>query len=99
MQKVNQYKNEKNYALLVSAMITLKDKIDSFLADRALPKDGEDAGPAEEDRNDIIAKQAIITSEEAVQELAADPEEILKFAYELRKQDTEDKYSFNFLNG
>lgn len=31
--------------------------------------------------------------------MAADPEEILKFAYELRKQDTEDKYSFNILNG
>ena len=31
--------------------------------------------------------------------MAVDPEEILKFAYELRKQDTEDKYSFNILNG
>lgn len=80
-------------------MISLKDKIDSFYADRELTKDGEEAGPNEEDRNDIIAKQAIITSEEAVQELAADPEEILKFAYELRKQDVENKYSFNMLNG
>ena len=38
-------------------------------------------------------------SEEVVQELAADADEILKFAFELRKQDTEDKYSFNLLNG
>jgi len=30
--------------------------------------------------------------------LAADPDEILKFAFQLRKQDTEDKYSYHFLN-
>lgn len=30
--------------------------------------------------------------------MAADPEELLKFAYELRKQDVEDKYSVAFLN-
>lgn len=56
MQRVNQFKNEKNYADLVSYMIQLKDKIDSFNARRELAKDGEEAGPTEEDRNDIIAK-------------------------------------------
>jgi len=39
----------------------------------------------------------LIILEEAVQELAADPEELLKFAYELRKQDAGDKYSLTFL--
>lgn len=47
-------------------MISLRDEIDSFYTDRELVKDGEEAGPNEEDRNDIIAKQAIITSEEVV---------------------------------
>jgi len=37
-------------------MISLKEKIDSFYADRELVKEGEEAGPNEEDRNDIIAK-------------------------------------------
>lgn len=66
MQLVNKFKNEKNYTELVSSMISLKDKIESFYADRELTKDGEAAGPTEEDRNDIIAKQAVITSEETV---------------------------------
>lgn len=99
MLKVNSCKNEKNYADLVSSMITLRDKIDSFLAGRGLTQAGEDGQPTEEEGDDIIAKQAMITLEEVVQELCADPEEIHKFAFELRKQDTGDKYSFDFLNG
>ena len=31
--------------------------------------------------------------------MAAEPDEILKFAFHLRKIDTEDKYSYNILNG
>ena len=31
--------------------------------------------------------------------MAAEPDEILKFAFHLRKVDTEDKYSYNILNG
>lgn len=41
----------------------------------------------------------MIIIEEVVQELAMNPEEILKFAYELRKQDTDDLYSLNILDG
>lgn len=94
MQKTNKFKNQKEYADLVNTMMALQDKIDGFLAARGAANDGQ-----EEDRNDIIAKQAMITLQECVQEMAVDPEEILKFAYELRKQDVQELYSLSFLNG
>jgi hypothetical protein len=102
MQKVNSYKNERSYADLVHTMFTLKDKLDLYFAERPelLNKNGpEEEQTAEEDRNDIIAKQALIMNSEMVQELAADPEQILKFAYELRKQDIEDKYTLTLIDG
>lgn len=77
MQKVNSFKNERSYADTVHTMFTLKDKLDLYFAERPelLNKNGpEEAHTAEEDRNDIIAKQALIIIEEVVQELAADPE-------------------------
>lgn len=94
MQKTNKFKNQKEYADLVNTMMALQDKIDCFLTARGAADDGQ-----EEDRNDIIVKQAMITLQECVQEMAVDPEEILKFAYELRKQDVQELYSLSFLNG
>ena len=86
MQKVNNFKNERNHPQLVKALFDLKDKLDEYLAKHSLKSEPTiESGPSEEDRNDIIAKQAIIMSEEVVQELAADADEILKFAFELRK--------------
>lgn len=100
MQKINNFKNERDHLQLVKSLFELKDRLSQYLETHTLKDQHvEEAGPSEEDRNDIIAKQAIIMSEEVVQELAADADEILKFAFELRKQDTDDKYSFNLLNG
>lgn len=37
-------------------MMILKDKLDSFMNERGLVKDGEEEPPSEEDRNEIIVK-------------------------------------------
>lgn len=97
---MNMLKNQKEYKDLVSAMMELKDKIDSFLTVNQIVKDGiEDQQHDDEDRNVIVAKQAQITLEETVQELGIEPDEILKFSFELRKQDVQNKYSVTFLTG
>lgn len=93
MQKVNKFKNQREYADLVNTMMVLQDSIDNFLAAR-----GEEDVDLEQDRNYILVKQAISILQESVQELAVDPEEILRFAYELRKQDVNELYSLSFLN-
>jgi len=56
MTKVNSSKNLKEYAMLVNSMMILKDKLDGFMAERGVMKDGEEVPPSEEDRDDIIAK-------------------------------------------
>ena len=67
MQKVNNFKNERNHQQLVSSLFDLKDRLDQYLANHTLKgEQNEEAGPSEEDRNDIIVKQAIIMSEEVV---------------------------------
>lgn len=37
--------------------------------------------------------------EDTVTEIAQSPENLMKFAYELRKQDIDDEFSYGFLNG
>ena len=43
--------------------------------------------------------QAMRGIEDTVMAIAKEADQLISFAYELRKQDTEDKYSFEFLNG
>ena len=46
-----------------------------------------------------VIRESIMMIEEVVQELSSDAKELVKFAYELRRQDTEDRYSMGFLSG
>jgi len=93
MQNVNASKNQKKYADLVGVMIVLQSKINQYLEDNGI---GEELDHTKTGR---VIRESIMMIEEVVQELSSDAKELVKFAYELRRQDTEDRYSMGFLSG
>jgi len=48
---------------------------------------------------DIHINRGLRNIEDVVTSIARKPRQLINFAYELRKLDTKDKYSFEFLNG
>jgi len=93
MQNVNASKNQKKYADLVGVMIELQSKINQYLKENGI---GEELDNTKTGR---VIRESIMMIEEVVQELSSDAKELVKFAYELRRQDTEDRYSMGFLSG
>lgn len=53
----------------------------------------------EQAKLDLGLTQAMRGMEDTVMAISKEPDQLVAFAYELRRQDLEDKYSFEFING
>lgn len=53
----------------------------------------------EQAKLDLGLTQAMRGMEDTVMAISKEPDQLVAFAYELRRQDTHDKYSFEFING
>lgn len=78
---------------LVAAMIKMQEKIFEI-------KNGDIMDNLEEQAAvENMVMKASCQLEQIVMDLSEDTLQLIKFCYHLRKADTEDKYSFEFLNG
>ena len=85
-------KNKKQFPELVEAMITLQEGIAKLKAENT--KDIEEVALM-----DLLKSKGQRQIENIVTDLCKDSESFVQFAFQLRKADVKDEYSFGFLNG
>ena len=85
---------EKNYEEIVAELIHLKEM---GLEIKNQKHEGESI--ESKSHRDIWYNDTERFIVDTVSDISKDVSELLKFAYELRKQDAEDKYSYDILNG
>lgn len=92
-------RNQLNFVGLVKSMINLQSMIDEFKVG------GQDEGDQDQlvrEKQSELQRQihnAQKAIEDTVVDLSHSFSELVQFAYELRKQDVEDRYTYAFING
>lgn len=94
MEELFLLKNQRNYSGLVPCMMKLKDFLDQREKKKATDDDIEVAA-----RIALHVQRGRRCLEDTVTAIQDTPRDLIAFAYELRKQDADDKYSWDFLNG
>lgn len=92
-------RNQLNFVGLVKSMMNLQSLIDDFKANN-IEEGSQDLLVVEKQselqRQVHNAQKAI---EDTIIDLSRNFDELVQFAYELRKQDAEDRYTYAFING
>lgn len=86
------YRTKTNYEALVKNLVEIYEKIDKL-------KKEETIDISQHAMNDLTCSKGSRFIEDIITDIQKDPQQLFKFAYELRRFDKENVYSYQFLNG